>query len=138
MRIILRFLVFIATIVGVLALLVGGIFLGTGNLDFLERIGVDPTLGTLDVAPAATADAEVTDSASGTGEVLRFTWRGDEIIYNESAISEADFSDLLASARASEAKIEIVKMSDVRVESADRWREMLDTAGVRYEIIPQE
>jgi hypothetical protein len=138
MRILLRFLVFVATIVGVLALLVGGLFLGTGNLDFLERIGISPTLGTLEVAPGSTPDAEATASVPGTDAVLRFTWQGDEILYNGNVITEADFSDLLASARASDTKVEVVKMSDVRVESADRWREMLDSARVRYEIIPQE
>ena len=139
MRIILRFLIFVATIVGVLALLVGGLFLGTGNLDFLERIGISPTLGTLDVAPIETPDAQATAAAPGSTEAgLRFTWQGDEILYNGNVITEADFSDLLASARASDARVEVVKMSDVRVETADRLRAMLDEAGVRYEIISQE
>jgi hypothetical protein len=80
---------------------------------------------------------EITETV-GSATVLRFTWRGDEIVYNDSVISETDFADLLAQAKASESKVEVVKFSDVRVEAADRWREMLDGAGVRYEIIPQE
>ena len=138
MKIILRFIVFVATIVGVVALLLGGIFLGTGNLDFLESTGLVPDLGALRTAPSSDAVEQDTTSETGTATVLRFTWRGDEIVHDGNAISEADFALLLVEAEANGTKVEIVKYSDVRVEAADRWRKLLDEAGVRYEVIPQE
>jgi hypothetical protein len=138
MKIILRFIIFLATIIGVLALIVGGIFMGTGSLDFLERVGIRPELGNLEIAPGSAPTETGTPSGPGTTTVLRFTWRGDEIVYNDNVVSEAEFGELLAAAKTNDAKVEIVKLSDVRVEMADRWREMLDAAGVRYEIIPQE
>jgi hypothetical protein len=138
MRIIFRFVVFVITLVGVIAILIGGIFLGTGNLDFLERIGIEPRLGDVQITTDSAPNTQEITETVGSATVLRFTWRGDEIVYNDSVISETDFADLLAQAKASESKVEVVKFSDVRVEAADRWRELLDGAGVRYEIIPQE
>jgi hypothetical protein len=143
MKIILRFIIFVATLVGVVAVIIGGIGLGTGNFDFLQRLQL-PNLGTVQTAPGSapatepTTIAPETETDAETEMVVRFTWRGDEIIYNDSAISEADFAGLLAEAKAKEVKVEIIKLSDVRVEAADRWREMLDEAGVRYEVIPEE
>lgn len=141
MKFFLRFTIFIATIVGVLAMIIGGIGLGTGNFDFLESVGL-PNLGELQTAPGSAPGAQATVQApaaeSGTDIVLSVIWRGDEIVYNDNAISDGEFADLLAEAKTKDVKVEIVKFSDVRVEAADRWREMLDTAGVRYEVIPQE
>jgi hypothetical protein len=139
MRFLLRFIIFFATVAGVLALIIGGIGLGTGNFDFLESVGL-PNPGSLQTAPSSGSAPAAEDSTTETGTdiVLSFTWRGDEIIYNDAPISEAEFGELLAEAKEKDVKVEIVKFSDVRVEVADRWRQMLDTAGVRYEVIPQE
>jgi hypothetical protein len=138
MKFLLRFVIFLATIVGVLAMIIGGIGLGTGNFDFLENVGL-PNPGSVQTAPSGSAPAsEDTTSETGTTIVLSFTWRGDEILYNDAPINEAEFGELLAEAKEKDVKVEIVKFSDVRVEAADRWRQMLDTAGVRYEVIPQE
>lgn len=141
MRLFLRFIIFIATIVGVIALLIGGIGLGTGNFDFLESLGL-PNPGSIQTAPSSpSGSAPAADETPGAPDatiVLRFTWSGDQILNNETPITEAEFAELLAEAKEKDVKIEIVKLSDVSVESADRRRQMLDEAGVRYEVIPQE
>jgi hypothetical protein len=91
MRIILRFFVFLATIIGVLALIVGGIYLGTGSLDFLENIGITPTLGSLEIAPGSSPETVTPNAGTtsgGTTGVVQFTWRGDAILYNDNEVSE--------------------------------------------------
>jgi hypothetical protein len=138
MKILLRFVIFVATIVGVIALLIAGLYMATGSLAFLEKVGIEPTLGTLQIGPDSTPLSQETTTAADAATVLRFTWRGDEIIYNDSVVSDTEFTELLNQAKVNETKVEIVKFSDVRVEAADRWREMLDEAGVSYEVIPQE
>jgi hypothetical protein len=137
MKFLLRTILTLATIIGVLVLILGGVFLGTGgDLGFLTDSGVLPDFGSLQTTTGRAPSEPVT-----TGDVpgtLRFTWQGNAILYNENAISEADFATLLVEAEANKSKVEVIKFSDVSVESADRWRKMLDEAGVRYEVIPQE
>jgi hypothetical protein len=137
MKVLLRIILSLATIIGVLVLILGGVFLGTGgDMGFLAESGVLPDLGSLRSLPSNAPSApETTGGVAGT---LRFIWQGNTILYNENAISEADFATLLVEAEANDAKVEIIKFSDVSVESADRWRKLLDEAGVRYEVIPQE
>jgi hypothetical protein len=138
MKVLTRLIVVIATVAGVIGLILGGIFLGTGSLGFLENSGLMPNLGELQRAPSSDVTAPGTTRETGASTVLRFTWQGDEIVYNGNVISETEFATLLDSANANDAKVEIIKLSNVRVESADRRRQLLDDAGVRYEVIPQE
>lgn len=141
MRTILRFILFAATIILLLAIIVGSIYFGAGNRDFLHDIGIVPTIGSLEVAPVSTVvlspEVEATTDAS-TSEIVQFTWRGDEIIFDDAPISEEEFVEMLVDADNSNASVEILQSSDVSEEDADRWRELLDESGVRYEVILQE
>ncbi len=138
MKILLRFTVFLATIVAVIALLIGGVFLGTGSLDYLENTGLIPDLGQFQSAPNSdVAEPEMT-SETGGATVLSFTWQDDEIIHNGKVISETEFAELLDAAKANDTKVEIIQFSNVRVESADRRRQLLNDSEVWYEVIPQD
>jgi hypothetical protein len=142
MKFIMRVLILVGTVALVVALLFGGLALGTGNLNFLSSLGFPTNLGSIEVAPGSAPNGQEplrqSTTISGTATVLSITWRGDQIVLDDQTISDEDFADLLAEAKSKDIKVEIIKHSDVRVEAADRWRQMLDNAGVRYEVIPQE
>lgn len=143
MRFLLRLIV-VLFVIGVLIYIV--LPRWPGNLDFLrtvESLRENEFLRNIQlpqfVGRDQGDDANTTGSPSGSSQaVVRFTWRGDEITYDGTVISEAEFANLLQEAKASGAKVEIIRTSDVTVEAADRRSRLLDQAAVRYEVIPQE
>jgi hypothetical protein len=138
MGFLLRFIITLAAIAGVLVLVLGGLFT-TGNLGLFPGLDdmVENVLSPQTVNVDEPAEQRTTGGAV-EAPVLRFTWRNDEILYNDQVISEEEFARLLDEAKAQGAKVEITKFSDVTVEAADRWRLLLDQVEVRYEIISQE
>jgi hypothetical protein len=131
-------LLFSLLVVGVL--LVIGLYLWTGSLGFLQNVSF---LRNLDVPALPRPDVSAERGAAGNpvdlnDSTVQLTWRNDEILYNGTVIDEAAFAELLAEVRANEGKVTITKSSDVTVQAADRWRRLLDEAGVRYEVIPHE
>jgi hypothetical protein len=138
MKILVRIILTVAALIIAVALLFGGIFLGTGSLDFLQNAGFLPNFGSPESVPDNNSSQQEIPSETEGAITIRFIWRGDEIIYDENVISESEFEGILAEAKLNDAKVEIIKTSDVEVETADRRRQLLDEAGVRYEIISQE
>jgi hypothetical protein len=128
----------IMTLVVLGILLVVGLYLWTGSLGFLNNFGFlgnVEALRNVEVPEIALRDA---GGSGAAGTVVQVTWQGDEILHNGNAIDEAAFTELLQETKAADGKIEITKHTDVTVEAADRWRQLLDAAEVRYEIIPEE
>jgi hypothetical protein len=128
----------IMTLVVLGLVLVVGLYLWTGNLGFLSNLGVlgnGEALRNIEVPEIALRDA---GGSAAPGDTVRLTWQGDEMLYNGNAIDEETFAALLQETKADGGKVEITKHTDVTVETADRWRQLLDAAEVRYEIIPQE
>jgi hypothetical protein len=133
MKTLLRLIVLIATMAAVLLLLFGGVFLETGNLDIMATRSLLPEVGSLQTIPVS----DTIEQQTGKETVLRFTWRGDGILYDDNVIDETKFTALLLRAKANKTKVEIVKFADVRGLDAYRWRQLLEDAGVEYEILPQ-
>jgi hypothetical protein len=133
MKNLLRLIVLIATMAAVLLLLFGGVFLETGNLDIMATRSLLPEVGSLQTIPVS----DTIEQQTGKETVLRFTWRGDGILYDDNVIDETKFTALLLRAKANKTKVEIVKFADVRGLDAYRWRQLLEDAGVEYEILPQ-
>jgi hypothetical protein len=134
MKALLRFMLLITTMAAVMLLLFGGVFLETGNLDIMATRSLLPEVGSLQTIPIS----EPIEQKTGRETILRFTWRGDGIIYDENVIDETEFTALLEQAKSNKIKIEVAKSSEVRGLDAYRWRQLLDDAGVQYEILPQK
>ncbi|MCC6455200.1 MAG: hypothetical protein IT328_09685 [Caldilineaceae bacterium] len=137
MKTLLRLIVLITTMAVVLLLLFGGVFLETGNLDIMATRSLLPEVGSLQTIPISDTIEQQSAQQTGKESVLRFIWRGGNMLYDDNVIDETEFTALLVRAKANKTKVEIAKFPDVRGMDAYRWRQLLEDAGVQYEILPQ-
>lgn len=139
MRFLLRLIVILA-VIGILVYMV--LPRWSGSLDFLSNVEFQRAtefLRNIELPQFVRSDQVDNSNTAGSPQpVARFTWRGDEIVYNGTVINEAEFTNIVREVQAAGGKVEIIRNSDVTVEDADRLGRLLDQAAVRYEVIPQE
>ena len=143
MKILLSFIVFLASLAAIATLLFGSLFLRMGQSNILESSSIVPDRGSLRTLPVRNVRESVNAQEKDGGKredrtVIYFTWRGDEIMYDEKIITEDEFVEMLNEAKEGEAQVEIVKFDDVQVGVAHRWRQLLREAEVSYKITPNK
>jgi hypothetical protein len=88
--------------------------------------------------PSNNAPADNTADNETFQLVFRFEAHGDQLFYMGNAVDAEYARELARQAKGLDAKIEVHMASDVTVAQADSIREILNEAGVPYEIIPLE
>lgn len=122
----------IGCLIVLLILVLVGIAFWQGGYTFWPFNNDNSAQRDLSPAPANSAFNGVGVNAASQ-LIFRFTWQGEQIIYNGNAIDEEYFAETVKEAQALGGRVECQQSADVSLAAVERWRAILDEVGVAYQ-----